>query len=71
MDLQRRLEEIELGQILLGKYTGLLSTMYADKVIDKEYYTSELHFILNTIIPLCGIDSEEADYVRRSIQEVL
>lgn len=67
MQIYDRLKEIEFGQILLGKYTGLLQVLYADKAIDKDHYREELEFTLNRIIRLSGIDSEEADYIRKEI----
>jgi hypothetical protein len=64
MDLYKRLEEIELSQVLLGKYTGLLVVMYADKTIDKEFYLKELDFVYEHVLSISGIDSEEAEYIR-------
>lgn len=70
MDINDRLRELELGQILLGKYTGLLMTMYSDHMIDKEYYLNELNFILRILISLKGLDSEDVLVIREMIRQV-
>lgn len=69
-DIEKRLQEIELGQILLGRYTGCLAVLYSDKLIDKEYYLQELRFTLDLLVGFCGIGSEDVEYVTQMIEEV-
>jgi hypothetical protein len=69
MDINDRIQELELGQILLGKYTGLLMMLYADHIIDRSYYLEELKFILRILISLKGLDSEDVLVIGEMIRQ--
>jgi hypothetical protein len=71
MELNKRLEEIELRRELLGKYTGLLMVMYSDKTIDKEFYKKELSFIYNKLLTVSGVDSEDTQYLKGEIDRII
>ncbi len=70
MDMQKRLEEIQLWEQLLGRYTGLLYKLNTDKVISDSYLRDELLFIRNCLIRVKGVDNEDVLILSQQIKEL-
>jgi hypothetical protein len=70
MNIQQRLQEINFWEVLLGRYTGALAILYSDNSITREYYISELSYILNQLIELKGIDDEDVHITRELLNSL-
>lgn len=61
--LSDRLEFIIDMQKLLGRYTGMLLSLYESKDVDGEYLDKELRFVRNILVQIEGETSESVIYV--------
>lgn len=68
--LSERLEFISEMQELLGRYTGMLLSLYDKKDIDSNYCISELYFVHNLILQLEGSTSESVVYLEKLINSI-
>lgn len=70
MDISERLEQIELLQMMLGRYTHLISLMHERDQITKQEYIKELSYIKNKLIEVRGVDDEDVLIVDNQIKEL-
>jgi len=69
-ELLNRLKEIDLWERIIGRYSGLLTKLYSDKVIEKEYYKSELEFVQKCLVQVKGLDCEDIAIISQQIKEL-